>query len=568
MGTRSRPAAEESVLRFEVPIPKGEVVEPAVGRRGMAVSPDGKRIAFTTMGADGLFTLWVRDLSGLDSRPVPAGRGAHTLFWGPDQSALYFSVRGALKKWTSGDAPVQVVQSFPGLLMSGAQLSDGRLLLSGRFESFIVDPAAGRMDKLANSVHFQPQSIPGSDEILFAEYDEKKALWRTRIGRNGSRESVELVEAISHAEYAAGHLLYVLNGSLVARPFDPAARRTTGDPQVLAPKIFNAGTTGAADFSVSDDTLVYRPFVPDSAVTWVDRAGTVLGRLGPAPASMRHVRLSPDGRKAATVLYEVDRGEGDAWVFDVRTGEGRRVTGRPGLAEGVVFSPDGSSIAYARAIGQPPRLRLLRLQEEAPEEILPEAFFQIPTDWSRDGRFLAFTNTAFRGIENEREGNVWLIDMTHGRRVIPLLDSPFHETGLVFSPDGKWVAYLTNDSGRPEAYVHRFEGGDRPRLVGERRLLSRGGALQIRWSGTGREVFYLGMDNRVHAVRVSLDEAQPVVAPPEDLFEISLGARAAAYGDSLFDVSPDGQRFLIPSVLQGAQPGFVVVRNWRRLLED
>jgi DNA-binding winged helix-turn-helix (wHTH) protein/Tol biopolymer transport system component len=568
VGIRSRPPSESQVVQFEIPIPQGEVVEPAIGRRGMAVSPDGKHVAFSTLGADGLFTLWVRDLSRLDARPVPAGKGAHTLFWGANEGALYFSVLGGLKKWTSGDAPVQLLQSFPDLILTGAQQRDGRLLLSGRSRTYTLDQATGRVSSGGGSPTIHLQVLPGSDDMLFAEYDPAKALWRTRIGPAGSSNGPIPVEAVSHAEYAGGFLFYIRNGSLVAQRFDLDNRRITGDAQVVAAKVFNAQPTGAADFSVSGNTLVYRPFVPDSEMRWVDRRGRTIGRLGPSAASLRHVRLSPDGTRASTVIYEVERGESDAWVFDVRTGEGRRVTARPGLTEGTVFAPNGNQLAYSKAASAPPRLRLRELREGAAEEMLPQEFFQIATDWSRDGRFIAFTNTAHKGIESEREGNVTLIDLKRGRRLIPILNSPFHETGLVFSPDGNWIAYITNDSGKPEAYVHRFEVSATPRLAGERTLISTGGALQVRWAGDGRELFYLGMDNRVHSVRLTFGGPGPKVAGREDLFELDLRARTAAHGDSYFDVAPDGQKFLVPAVIKGVQPGYVVVKNWRGLLAE
>jgi tricorn protease-like protein len=190
----------------------------------------------------------------------------------------------------------------------------------------------------------------------------------------------------------------------------------------------------------------------------------------------------------------------------------------------------------------------------------------MPSDWSPDGRYIAFTNTAFPMINNDQGGDVWVIDMGSNRKVTAILNTPFRESTAKFSPDGKAMAFIADDSGRPEIYVQSFEGGDTPRVTGERRLVSHNGALFLRWQRDGRAMVYLGMDNRVYSVRVSRG-TRLEFGSPEPLFTIPAEARAVLPHGFGFDVSADGSRFLVP-VLRSREPAsLVVVQNWESLLK-
>ena len=199
--------------------------------------------------------------------------------------------------------------------------------------------------------------------------------------------------------------------------------------------------------------------------------------------------------------------------------------------------------------------------ENDPLEPLPEGFFQIPTDWSRDGRFIAFTNTSFGQIQNELRGDVWLIDMAHGRKIIPLISTPFHEANPAFSPDGRWLAFTSNETGRAKVYIQSFEAGDTPHLAGERYLVSQQAAASLRWRHDGKELFYLASDGRIYGVPTSL-HSKLKIGKPIPLVTISTEARAAVHSLLGFDVSKDGQRFLIPIVTSPEKSEIVVIQNW------
>jgi dipeptidyl aminopeptidase/acylaminoacyl peptidase len=197
------------------------------------------------------------------------------------------------------------------------------------------------------------------------------------------------------------------------------------------------------------------------------------------------------------------------------------------------------------------------------EESMPAAEFQMPTDWSPDGRFVAFVNTGFPTSANETQGDVWLFDRQQRNRPLPLLNTQFHEANAIFSPDGAWLAFTSNESGQPELYVQAFQAGDAPRVTGERHLVSSGGALLARWRRDGRELFYLDFDGRVQAVEVRLAPA-PTFGKATPLFTISTEARAAIHSVLGFDVSADGSRFAI--VTAPESPSIVVVQNWETLI--
>jgi Tol biopolymer transport system component len=242
------------------------------------------------------------------------------------------------------------------------------------------------------------------------------------------------------------------------------------------------------------------------------------------------------------------------------------LTAEPALRDAPVWSPDSTKLAFAHAGDATPlKVHVRGLEEKDAEEAMPAADFQMPTDWSPDGRFVAFVNTGFPRSANETQSDVWLFDLARDRKPVPLLNTRFHETNPAFSPDGKWLAFTSNESGRPEVYVQAFRSGDAPSMVGERHLVSSAGALAVRWRRDGRELFYLGFDGRVHAVPVKLSP-RLYFGPATALFTISTEARAAIHSVLGFDVSADGSRFVIPVVSSLKPPSIVVVQNWEALL--
>ena len=191
----------------------------------------------------------------------------------------------------------------------------------------------------------------------------------------------------------------------------------------------------------------------------------------------------------ATAIYDVERGQQELWILDTETNAPRRLTAEPGTRDAPVWSPDSTTLAFMHtADATPPRVHFRGLGQNDLEEAMPGDGFQMPADWSRDGRFLAFVNSAFARVANDQQSDVWLVDLARGRRSVPLLNTRFHESTPVFSPDGRWLAFTSNESGRPEVYVQAFRSGDDPGVFGERHLVSHSGAVALRWPGKGQEL--------------------------------------------------------------------------------
>jgi Tol biopolymer transport system component len=376
----------------------------------------------------------------------------------------------------------------------------------------------------------------------------------------------KVVFAPSAFEEGKGYLFYARGGTLLAQSFDTRRLQVVGQPLPVATHIYSFSKTAAADFSIAGSTLAYQNYVSRSQLIWIDRAGRELATLGPANINAKSARISPDGRRVATAIYDGSQGQQDLWIFDLPTNSGRRLSAESSLRDAPVWSPDSSSIAFlADSDGRPPRVHVRGLGTTDEDRVMPASGFQLPTDWSPDGRFIAFVNTGFPRTANETQGDVWLLDTTNSWKAIPLLISKFHEANPAFSPNGRWLAFTSDESGQPELYVQAFTAGDAPRMTGERHLVSRSGAQAVRWRRDGKELFYLALDGKVHAVSVTLS-AEPRFSAPTPLFTISTEARAAIHSVMGFDVSADGQRFIIVRALEA--PSLVVVRNWETLLKQ
>jgi Tol biopolymer transport system component len=561
-------------VRFAVLPPIGFALEGAASRQAFALSPDGSRLAFTAMDSSGAFSVFLRDFNSLESRLLPGSEGAHTVFWPPDGRSLYLTAQGKL--WRTplqGDSRVLLADS-PSFMFSGAWLNHERILAGGFRASYLVPPSGGPLEQLKQT-YWWPQMLPDGEHILYVRRDIRTGHYRVCVLRfSDFSVTRDLIETDSRVLYAAstvtpgsGYLLYVRAGTLLAHAFNPRSLRVSGEAMPVASKICFFVPTGAADFSVSDKgSLAYQSYLSRSQLVWVDRAGHQLATIGPANVNLKSARLSPDGQQLATAIYDIERGMQDLWIFDVKTNTGRRLSPDPALRDAPVWSPDSTTLAFMhQADDRPPRVHLRGLEEKDMEEAMPVADFQMPTDWSRDGRFVAFGNTGFPRSANETQGDVWVFDLARGRKPVPLLNTRFHEANAAFSPDGKWLAFTSDESGRAELYVQAFRPGDAPSLIGQRHLVSRAGALAVRWRRDGRELFYLDFKGRVEAVPVRLSP-KPQFGPAVALFTITTEARAAIHSVLGFDVSADGNRFVIPVVTSPESLSLVVIQNWEALL--
>lgn len=574
-GGAARPvAAAPPAMQYTIAPPAGYAIEGAATRQSLALSPDGTRLAYSAVEGSGAFQLFLRDLSSRESIPIPGTRGANTLFWPGNSDALYVSFQGKIRRIPLRGEGFVAVADAPPFTLTGLLQSPERLLLDTSRGSYTVSPSGGTPAEIGSFVHW-PQALPGTSELLYTAWDPATKRYRAVIGSPDQPASTRLsLLSDSRIQFApstqtpgTSFLLYVSGGNLVAHPFDLSNRRLTGDAVAIARQVTSFQPLATADFTVSArGTLVYQEFVARSQLRWVDRAGRPIAKTGPGNVSLKSASLSPDQRYIATSIYDVERGGQNLWIVDATTGTAKQLTDAAGIRDSAVWSPSGDRLAYLHgAGGRSPKIAIRGVGENEKEVIETEGGFQNPTDWSPDGRFLAFTNNGSARLASEVQGDVFLMDLERNRKITPLLHSTFHEGSAAFSPDGKWVAFLSAESGAAELYVQAFRGGDSPAVTGERFRISRAGAQLLRWRRDGRELFYLGYDGRVYAVPVQVG-GTPRFGAAERLFEIPAEARAAIHAELGFDVSADGRRFVIPTVSDAAAPVLVVVQNWESLL--
>jgi Tol biopolymer transport system component/DNA-binding winged helix-turn-helix (wHTH) protein len=571
----NRPQARSGAPTLQLSIfpPIGYALEAGSSRQTFALSPDGARLAFTAMDTSGAFQTFIRDLDAHESRPLANSNYSYTVFWAPDGRSLFQTVRGSLRRSALDGDSYQVLCDTPPIMLTGALLGPS-LLISGRSANFIV-PESGGTPQSVKELYQWPQVLPDGKHVLYTVFDSKLGRHRARVFKYGEPDTVrDLLETDSRVMYTpsilkpeTGYLVSVRAGNILAHPFDPRSLRVLGEPFAVVSQAYSFFPTGAADFSVSNNgMLAYKRYVSRSQLAWVNRRGEVLSTIGPANVNLKQARFSPDGKKIAAPIFDVTRGVNDMWIIDAETGAARRAIVGRGLVDNPVWSPDSRKLAFHRAYEGPPKLFVRGIGESDAEEPMPQDYYQLLSDWSRDGRFIAYTNTGF-AIENELKGDVWLIDMARNRKVIHLISTPsFHETNPAFSPAGRWLVFTSDESGRSELYVQAFEAGDSPRLAGERHRASRQGAICLRWARDGKELFYLASDGRVYVVPITLSPKLKIGAPAP-LFTISVEARAAMHSQPGFDVSADGQRLLVPIVTSSEKSEIVVIQNWEAALQ-
>ena len=572
-----RPVAQAPALvtQFDISSPPESIFAPSVGRQPFAISPDGKRLAFTAVGANGTH-LWIRDLASPEMHPLPGTQGAVSVFWPPDSRSIFFSTKQTLMQVNLETGSGRSVAALTFHAQFGTWRVNGDLLLYlGAGEIYELHSGDGSLQKIDASPGMRwPQFLPGSNRIVYVTCDPARHVCRGMAADYLSRDAVPLMETDSRVQYAPprragepGYLLFMHEASLLAQPFDADRLRLAGEAFPIAQNLVYYGPTLSTNFSVSaNGVLVYQAGFPVTELNWYDRAGKLVGTAGQPAPQWGNVRLSRDGQRVAATVWSPQTGGAGVWIIGANRGESRRLTYPPEVHRRAVWSPDGTRLAMGASgdahLG--PRLAILDLAANGtarefakgiPAEQAAKLadFANLPTDWSPDGRLIALDD----GVGHEVQKAV-IADVT-GHTVTPLLDSKFPQWGIAFSPDGARIAFASTQSGRPEINVQAFDPAPAPHLVGERRQVSRDGAWQVRWRADGRELFYLGLDNVLYVV--------PVKGPlefgdPRPLFRVAGASQYGTSRDFQFDVSPDGQRFIMPTTGSVPPPPFTVVENW------
>jgi len=531
-----------------------------------AISPDGRTLAFVAYTDEGKQLLWVRPLSATAAQPLSGTEEATQPFWSPDSRSIGFFTQGRLKRIdVSGGTPQTVCDVATP---RGATWSrQGDILLTRGTNSGLsrVSAAGGEptpvtvLDAARESSHRYPQFLPDGRHFLFFVQAGKGN--GVSVGSIDSKESRHLLDTNMAALYAPpGHLLFVRDGVVMEQAFDATTMALTGEPirvvEGLAQDPFNR-----IAFSVSENgVLVYRSSTlkGNRQLSWFDRSGKPLGSVGPG-GDYFNVELSPNGSEVAFSQTELRTNNVDIWTMDLANGKPQRLTFDPAIEVNHVWSPDGSRILFGSNRNGPYEVYQRLATGAGTEDRLLQipGSTVVPKDWSMDGRFVALS-VPDRNSLNQ----VWALPMSGDRTPAASVTSAGTNDFPRFSPDGKWIAYASNDSQAFEVYVQTFPAGHGTWQI------STGGGIQPRWRRDGKELFYLAPDRRLMAVPVRSGSSFQFGVPVPLFKTKTVGGASYNSGYSAqYDVTPDGQRFLLNTEADATATPLTVVLNWTAALK-
>jgi serine/threonine protein kinase len=525
-----------------------------------AVSPDGRYVSFRAGLASRPPVLWIRPISSLIAQPIPGTEnvdpGAQP-FWSPDSRYIAFIAGGKLKKVAVGGGPSQVLCDATG--PGGTWNRDDVILFDSQNSIWRVGAAGGTPavvrvpDKARNDVASRwPWFLPDGHRFVYQAVnllDQGRS--EIRVGSLDSNDDKGLFPANSRVVYASNHLLFSRAGTLLAQPFDVQRLSLTGDAfPAVSDTIGYAVALGFAAFSASDNgTLVYREEgrATDTELTWFDRAGKQLG-LAPVIGHVQRPHVASDQRRI--VVERNDNAGIDLWVLDVVRGTSSRFTYDPADELYPVFSPDGAQIAFGSNRGGKFGVYTKGSSGLGAEELIytVEGASNLGIgDWSPDGKTLLYNVLSTGGTG----WDVWGIPMTGDRKAFPLLNEKYNQFRSRFSPDGRFVLYTSDETGRQEVYVQPFPSS------GGKWQVSVNGAVDGYWRHDGKEIVFNSIDGQMMAVDVKLGTTFEA-GVPHVLFKIP-GTIVA----QRFVVASDAQRFLLPFAARaGGRQTLAAVLNW------
>jgi Tol biopolymer transport system component len=576
-GTSTRIAPELSTMRFDVETP------PTSDAFSFAVSPDGRQLVFVAI-AELRPLLWLRALDQVTAQPLAGTEGASHPFWSPDSRSVGFFSDGKLKrKDLTGGLP-QVLADAPGA-RGGTWNRDGDIVFAPEATVGLKRVAATggtpiTVTELAanHGSHRWPQFLPDGRRFLFFVGLGQASARGVYVGSLDGGDPTHLLGGETAAVFAPpGYLLRVLQGVLVAHRFDTERGIVDRASHPVAQPVGTDDGTFHSAFSLSGTgVLVHRPGVGTKRqLIWVDGAGTTLGTLGPADDAVpSSPELAPDGRRIA--LGRAPEGTGDIWLIDVARNVASRMTFDPGVDSYPLWSPDGQRLVFTS--GRNGRMDVFEkasngVTEEQP--LISSGQDKVPQDWSPDGRVLLYT-----AQDSKTGSDLWAarFDQAPGTaahaepspsQLLPLAQSSFDEGQGRFSPDGQWVAYVSNETGRHEVYIQSFPD------LSVKWQVSTGGGIYPRWRPDGRELFYLAPDMRLMAVPIQVTSAPASISAgvPRALFSTRLATTgpyvfaAGIFAKAQYAVAPDG-RFLMNVADHAAASPITLVLNWPAQLRN
>jgi Tol biopolymer transport system component len=564
----TRPAPE--VVRFRLGLPD-DVNFTQFGVS--AISPDGRKVAFAAYGNDGTPRVWVRSLDSPSATPLMEAtitQQSFGFFWSPDSRFIVYPGQKTLHRINVGGGPPETLAEV-GPVFGGSWSDDGTII-TGTANGIMKLPASGGaltpVTKPANAMepHFYPRFLPDSRHFLYMKGAPPgmRSVFVGDLEASPDAQSTTPILSTDHgvtvAQAGPGAppmVLFLRDSTLVAQEFDMRALALTGEPLTVADQVAGMLNNAIAHVSASrTGALVYRTVTGNNRqLTWFNRQGDLVSRQGER-APYGTMKVSPDGTRAVVVQNDPRQsGNSDLWIVDLVSGTSTRFTFDPGRDEQPVWSPDGHYIAWQAIRGDKPDIYRKPADGSGVDEPLsaPTAANNL-TDWTQSGHLIFTMN-----------GDIYAMpvnpDATGNRTPIPVVQSPAGELGAYVSPDGRWIAYISNETGRQEIFVQPFVAGGNKRTG--KWMVSRGTRGMARWRSDSKELMFVGLEGDV----VTVDVAQGVAlqaSAPKKLFQMPLDLLSTQQVGTLADATRDLQRLLfVMPVQESAQRELDFVLNWQ-----
>jgi len=540
----------------------------------IALSPDGTRIAFGALNSEGKTQVWVRPLGQLVSTAIDGTEGATFPFWSPDGRSIGFFARGKLKRVSLDASNSPIVLCDAPFGRGGSWNSRGFIIFAPSSHSGIyrIPDSGGEpapittVNASMHTTHRWPKFLPDGEHFIYfaASHFNPPTHDGVFFGSLDGKENKLIVNTDGDATYASGYLFFLRKDMFMAQRFDPERAQLLGEPHPTVEKVLYDPSAWKTVFDVSGQGVMAYQLgdrVRGTQFRWFDRAGKQLGVLG-EPSFQWEPRISRDGRQL--VVGIADGGYSNLWVYDLGRGGRMQITFSKYDNGSAAWLPRNNRILFS-AKRQHYSIYEVDARGAEPEHLILETGIDSwPLDVSSDGRFLLFG----RGVTIGRsKSQIWVYPMSGGHQPFRLLSGEARELEAQFSPDGKWVAYTSNESGQDQIYVVPFPaffntGQRRSAALQGKWQISTAGGHAPRWRRDGTELFYLASDNHVMAVSVSTRSGKFAFESPRSLFHASPGFYNVSY-----DVSPDGAKFIINSAPEERTAPITVVQNWLADLE-
>jgi len=562
-----RPEPQAQLIRVSLPPPPEGAYTSLSSLSGwLAISPNGRLLVFAAQAKGSRPQLWVRALDTLISRPLDGTQDGFAPFWSPDSQWIAFFSSGKLKRVHVSGGPVESLCDAP-LARGGTWNREGLIVFSPNLSQPLYEVAATggtarpltQMDASRQEVtHRWPTFLPDGKHYIFFVRAATPEATGIHGGVLGSDRHTFMMASSVNGVYAdPGYLLFMRGDALMAQPFNVKRMQVTGTAVPVATGISVMPSINSGSFSVSQTgMLVYSSegAVIGREFDWYDRQGKHLAKLG-SPEYASYPELSPDGKRLAIRLFTPPGGSFEIWVYDLARGVHARESFTALTAVAPIWSPDGLHLAYSHSVPElsGDHMYVLNVGGTGKEELLEQPFLEAlannPSSWSSDGNFLLFDRQDKSG-----KISVWVLPMKGSRKPYAFLETQFNVQMGKFSPDGRWVAYVSNDSAKDEVYVSPFPG------PGARVQVSAGGGTQPRWRRDGGELFYLSPETKMMAAEVTAGAQDFHVGTVRELFTLNGLGQVPGY---LYDVTSDGQKFLVvQDLVHTSTAPLTLVVNW------